>query len=235
MLLVIFSVIQFTVTRMCSLVPNTFSESLWNIILKTRWWQSDQNRALYPIWHGQPIPLAKESADHVILGSTFDAQMQVQLRKNSEEKHLRSVSSAAAQRLGVMRKSWQVFHDRSLLLRSICIFVLTVLEYCSAVWCSTADLLLERVVRGAVFLAGDVLKCNLAHRRSVGELCILFKIKSNPMHPLSCTLPLPHVVLWFLKGTCLRLLAAKLLSTLEPLCPSQCLFVTILVAVYLMV
>ena len=41
------------------------------------------------------------------------------------EKRLRSVSSAAAQRLGIMRKSWQVFHDRSLLLRSF-------LELCPA-------------------------------------------------------------------------------------------------------
>ena len=96
------------------------------------------------------------------------------------EKHFRSVSSAAAQRLGMMRKSWQVFHDRSLLLRSYWSFVLPVLEYCSAVWCSGADShlkLLDRVVRGAGFLAGG-------DRRSVAELCILFKIKSNPMHPV---------------------------------------------------
>ena len=53
----------------------------------------------------------KESADLVILGITFAAKM-------TFEKHLRSFSSAAAQRLGIMRKSWQVFHDRSLLLRS---------------------------------------------------------------------------------------------------------------------
>ena len=52
-----------------------------------------------------------ESADLVILGVTFDAKM-------SFEKHLRSVPSAAAQRLGIMRKSWQVFHDRSPLVRS---------------------------------------------------------------------------------------------------------------------
>ena len=51
----------------------------------------------------------KKSADLVILGVTFDAKM--------FEKHLRSVSSAAAQRLGIMRQSGQVFHDRSLLLR----------------------------------------------------------------------------------------------------------------------
>ena len=63
-------------------------------------------------------------------------------------------------------------------------------------WCSAADShlkLLDRVVKSADFLAGGVLECNLAHRRSVAELCILFKIKSNPMHPLSGALPLPYV------------------------------------------
>ena len=122
--------------------------------------------------------MLKESADLVILGVTFDAKM-------TFEKHLRSVSSAAAQRLGIMRKSWQVFHDRSFLL-SFWSFVLPVLEYCSAVWCSGDDShlkLLDRVVRSAGFIAGGVLECNLAHRRSVAELCMLFKIKSNPIHP----------------------------------------------------
>ena len=131
----------------------------------------------------------KESADLVILGVTFDAKI-------TFEKHLRSVSSAAAQRLGIMRKSWQVFHDRWLLLRSFWSFVLPVLEYCSAVWCSAADShlkLLDRVVRGADFLAGGVIDCNLAHRRSAAELRMLFKIKSNPLHPLSGALPLPYV------------------------------------------
>ena len=72
-----------------------------------------------------------ESADLDIFGVTFEAKM-------TFEKHLRSVSSAAAQRLGIMRKSWQVFHDRSLLLRSFWSFVMQVLEYCSAVLCSAA-------------------------------------------------------------------------------------------------
>ena len=87
----------------------------------------------------------KESADLVLLGVTFDAKM-------TFEKHLRSVSSAAAQRIGIMRKSWQVFHYRSLLLRSLWSFVLPVLEYCSALWCSAADShlkLLDRVVMSA--------------------------------------------------------------------------------------
>ena len=95
-----------------------------------------------------------------------------------------------------MRKSWQVFHDRSLLLRSFWSFVLPVLEYCSAVWCSAADShlkLLDRVVRSAGCRAGGVLECNLAHRRSVAEFGMIFKIKSNPMHPLSGALPLPYV------------------------------------------
>ena len=95
-----------------------------------------------------------------------------------------------------MRKSWQVFHDQSLLVRSFWSLVLPVLMYCSAVWCSAADShlkLLDRVVRSAGFLAGGVLECNLAHHRSVAELCMLFKIKSNPMHPLSSALPLLYV------------------------------------------
>ena len=136
-----------------------------------------------------------------------------------------------------MRKSWQVFHDRSILLRSFWSFVLPVLEYCSAVWCPAADSLLkllDRVVRSAGFLAGGVLECNLAHRRSVAELCMLFKNKSNPMHPLNGALPLPYVPArvtrghWLLIGTCSRLLVVGLLSIPETLCPSLCLFGTIL-------
>ena len=95
-----------------------------------------------------------------------------------------------------MRKFWQVFHDRSLILRSFWGFVLPVLEYCSAVWCSAAYShlkLLDRVVITAGFLAGGVLECHLTHRRSVAELCMLYKIKSNPMHPLSGELHLPYV------------------------------------------
>ena len=89
----------------------------------------------------------KESDDLVILGVTFDSKM-------TFEKHIRSVSRAASQRLGILRKSWHVFHDRLLLGRCFRGFVLPVLEYCSAVWCSAADThlrLLDRVVSGASF------------------------------------------------------------------------------------
>ena len=77
-------------------------------------------------------------------------------------------------------------------------------------WCSTADShlkLLDRVVRSADFLAGGVLDCNLPHRRSVAELCMLFKIKSNPMHPLSGALPLPYVPARVTRGALVALKA----------------------------
>ena len=52
------------------------------------------------------------------------------------EEHLRSVSRAASQRLGILRKSFRVFRDTPLLGRCFRGFVLPVREYCSAVWCS---------------------------------------------------------------------------------------------------
>ena len=89
--------------------------------------------------HPQSSPLTiggtllKESDDLVILGVTFNSKM-------TFEKLLRSVSRAASQRLGILRKSWRVFHDRSLLGRCFRGFILPVLEYCSAVWCSAANI-----------------------------------------------------------------------------------------------
>ena len=82
-------------------------------------------------------------------------------------------------------------------------FVLPVLEYCSAVWCSAADThlkLLDRVVSGAWFLDGGVLNCNLSHRRSVAVLCMLYKIRCNPMHPCGA-LPVPYVPVRVSRGT----------------------------------
>ena len=75
--------------------------------------------------------------------------------KMTFEKNLRSVSIAASQCLGILRKSWQVFHDRLLHERCFRGFILPVLEYCSAVWCAAADThlkLLDRVVSGGSFL-----------------------------------------------------------------------------------
>ena len=106
--------------------------------------------------HPQPPSLTidgtvlKESVDLDILGVTFNSKL-------TFEKHLHSVSRAASQRLGILRKSWRVFHDRLLIGRCFLGFVFPVFEYCSAVWCSASNThlkLLHSVVSGACFLAG---------------------------------------------------------------------------------
>ena len=141
--------------------------------------------------HPQSPPLTiggtvlKESDDLVILGVIFDSKM-------TFEKHLRSVSRASSQRLGILRKVWQVFRARSLLGRCFRGFVLPFLEYCSAVWCSAADThlkLLDRAVSGARFQTGGMFESNISHRRPVLVLCMVYKIRCNPVHPLNGALP----------------------------------------------
>ena len=82
-------------------------------------------------------------------------------------------------------------------------FVLPVLEYCFAVWCSAADTnlkLLDSAVNGVCFSAGGMLNCDLAHCRSVAVLRILYKIRYNPMHSLYGTLPVPYVPVTVTRG-----------------------------------
>ena len=66
--------------------------------------------------------MVKESDDLVILGATF-------VSKVNFEKRLCLVSRAASRRLGILRKSWQVFHDRLLLRTCFRDFVQPVLAY----------------------------------------------------------------------------------------------------------
>ena len=143
--------------------------------------------------HPQSPPLTigrtvlKESDDLVIMGVTFDYKM-------TFEKHLCWISRPVSQRLIILRKSWRVFHDRSLLGRCFRGFVLPVLEYSSAVWCSAADThlkLLDRAESGARFLTGGVFECDISHRRSVAVLCMLYKIRRNLVYPLYGALPGP--------------------------------------------
>ena len=128
---------------------------------KTKTMIISRSRAVHP--QSPPLTIGgnvlKESDDFVFLGVTFDSKM-------TFEKHLRSASRTASQRLGILRKSWRVFHNRSLLGRCFRGFVLPVLEYCSAVCCSAADThlkLLNRAVSGARFLAGGVFECDISH------------------------------------------------------------------------
>ena len=77
---------------------------LWGMKLnatKTKTMIVSRSRTVHP----QSLPLTiggtvlKESNDLVILRVTYDSKMTL-------EKHLRSVSRAASQRLGILRKSW---------------------------------------------------------------------------------------------------------------------------------
>ena len=144
--------------------------------------------------HPQSPPLTiggtvlKEYDDLVVLGVTFDSKM-------TFEKHLRSVSKAASQRLGIL-KSCRVFHDRSPLVRCFLCFVLRVLEYCSAGLCFAANThfkLLYRTASGARFLTGSVFEFDFAHRRSMTVLCMLYKIRCNMMFSCNGDLPRPYV------------------------------------------
>ena len=143
-----------------------------------------------------------------------------------------------------LRKSWWVFHDKLLVQRCFWGFVLPVLEYCPAVWCSAADKhlkLLDRVVSGACFLAGGALNCDLSHRWSVAVLCMLYKIRCNPKHPLCGALPVPYVPVPVTRGA----LIAHQYTFAPPLCrtsqycrtlfPSQYLSGMIWLTPYLMV
>ena len=98
---------------------------LWGMKLnesKTKTMIVSRSRTMHP--QSPPLTIGgtvlKESDDLVILGVTFDSKM-------TFEKHLRSVSRAASQRLGILR-SWRVFHDRALLERCFRGFVLPILE-----------------------------------------------------------------------------------------------------------
>ena len=85
---------------------------LWGMKLnasKTKTVIVSRSRTMHP--QSPPLTIGrtvlKKSDDHVILGVTFDSKI-------TFEKHLRLVSRAASQRLGILRKSGRVFHDRSL-------------------------------------------------------------------------------------------------------------------------
>ena len=77
-------------------------------------------------------------------------------------------------------------------LGNILSFVLPVWEYYSAV-CMVFGCRYTRVVSGASFLTVGVFQYDIAHRRSVAVLCILYKIWCNHMHTLCGALPEPYV------------------------------------------
>ena len=63
-------------------------------------------------------------------------------------------------------------------------------RYRVAVWCSAANThlkLLDHAVSGARFITGSVFERDIAHLRFVTVLCMLYKIRCNPIHSLSGT------------------------------------------------
>ena len=70
--------------------------------------------------------------------------------------------------------------------------------------------LLDRVVSGTCCLTGGLFECDIAHRRSVTVLCMLYKIMCNPMHDPYGALPAPYVPVRVTRGA---LAAQRVLST----------------------
>lgn len=119
-----------------------------------------------------------------ILGIIFDS-------KFTFEQHLRSVSSSVSQKIGLLRKSFKIFEDPSIVRKCFNSFILPCLEYCAPAWSSAADShlkLLDRHVRSCQFWVPD-LGVDLYHRRVVSSLCMLHKIFHNGRHPLHSELP----------------------------------------------
>ena len=182
--------------------------------------------------------MLKESNDLDISEVIYDLNM-------TFEKHLRSISRAASQRLLVLTKSWRIFHDRLLPGRCFRGFVLPVLEYCTTVWCSAGDthleILVDRVVSGARFLRGLCLSVTLriadlwqfyaCCTESVVTRCTVFKV----LYLGSMCLCGLHAVLWSHIGILMLLLAPQPRSTTGPLFFSPCPRGTILLTLYSMV
>ena len=83
-----------------------------------------------------------------ILGVMFDS-------KFTFERHIRSISSSVAQKIGLLRKSFRIFGDHDVLLKCFNSFILPCLEYFSPVWSSAADSflkLLDRNLQACKFL-----------------------------------------------------------------------------------
>ena len=101
--------------------------------------------------------------------------------------------------------------------------------------------LLDRAVSGARFLTGGVFECNTAHRRSVAALCMLYKIRCNPVHSLNGVLPVIYLPVRVTLGA----LVAHQYTYVPPRCrtsqhsrtfiPSRCPSGTILLTPYSMV
>ena len=157
------------------------------------------------------------------------------------EKLLRSVSRAASQRLGILRKSWRSLHDRTLL--GDAFWVLACPFWSTVLLCSVRlpiDTLNYWTVQSVVpsFLLGVCLSmtllivdqwrsCVCFTRSGVTRCTLLMVLYLDRM--CQCGL---YAVLWSHIGSLMHLLAAEPRSTAGLLFPSQCPFGTILLTLY---
>ena len=113
---------------------------------KTQTMIVSRSRTMHPQSHTWTIgwTVLNKSDDLDILGVTFYSNVTFEI-------YVCSVSRAADQRLGILKKSLREFLDRLLLVRCLLGFVLPVLEYCSAAWCSAADVVLGILNYWSVF------------------------------------------------------------------------------------
>ena len=118
--------------------------------------------------------VVKESDDLVILGVTFDSKMNF-------EKHLRSVSRAASQRLGFLRKSWQLLYDRS--------HIGTHMHRLAAGHCSTAELLFpSRCPSGTILLTPNSMVWDWRVLRT-GPMLLYWPKLLHPYYNILLTFP----------------------------------------------
>ena len=120
-----------------------------------------------------------------LLGVIFDPKL-------TFEEHIIKVACGVSQKIGILRKCWQIYRENALVLKCFYSFILPFFEYCSVIWMSAADVhlnSLNRVFTSARFLTP--IGINLTHRRSVAAMCIFFKILKNSNHPMHSRLPGP--------------------------------------------
>lgn len=182
-----------------SITSNSLNEDLqcisrwchtWNMklnIAKSKCMCISRSRSPFP--QHEPLHvdgIALNDVDELdILGVKFDSKL-------TFESHIRSLVTAASQKLGIMRKAYATFNDPSVSATCFRSFILPALEYCAPVWSSAAAShlhLIDRVSHTASFLCGGNFKWNLAHRRKISSVCMLYKIQSNPHHSLYNSLP----------------------------------------------
>ena len=166
----------------------------WGMMLnlsKTKAMLMSRSRTLLPAHPDIRVNnIALENVDELrILGMTLDTKL-------TFETHLRSVVSAAAQKIGILRLAWSIYRDESVVSRCFWSLLLPILEYCSPVWGSSAEghlALLDRIVSRVTQMSNGLVQCDLQHRRNVAALCMLYKVRANAAHPLNSRLPLPYM------------------------------------------